>query len=87
MIETNLILEKYGFDSLVVSQEHQVPPQIQPRKSSNSLLKVSFENGVGSAVVGNNKYVTPYKHDPSVMNADLPLPPVTFRRFGDIFNP
>lgn len=51
--------------------QEPIPP---PRKSQNSLLKQSLGNN------GVNKYVTPYRHDPSVMNADLPLPPVTFRR-------
>ncbi len=53
-----------------------VPPLRSAKATPNSLLKQSFENGN----VMMNKYVTPYKHDASVMNADLPLPPVTFRR-------
>jgi len=63
-------------------QQPNIPPRKSREKSRDSLLKVSFENGINGAggFLGNNKYVTPYKHDPTVMNADLPLPPVTFRR-------
>ena len=49
-----------------------VPPPSNSRKNANSLYKQSLENG------NVNKYVTPYKHDPTVMNADLPLPPVGY---------
>lgn len=51
----------------------KIDPLPPPRKSVNnsSLLKQSLENG------NVNKYVTPYKHDASVMNADLPpAPPI-----------
>jgi hypothetical protein len=55
-------------------------PSPPPRKTSNnSLLKLSLEsrNNNGSAT---SRFVTPYKHDPTVMNADFPQPPVSFRR-------
>lgn len=59
-------------------------PQPPPRKLVNNLLKQSLENG------SVNKYVTPYKHDPSVMNADLPPAPpilVNYRRSSSNFRP
>ena len=74
----NLVVQK----PVQEGQQPNIPPRKSREKSRDSLLKVSFENGINGAggFLGNNKYVTPYKHDPTVMNADLPLPPVTFRR-------
>ena len=74
----NLVVQK----PIQEGQQPNIPPRKSREKSRDSLLKVSFENGINGAggFLGNNKYVTPYKHDPTVMNADLPLPPVTFRR-------
>ena len=55
------------------------PSSTSSRKNSNSLYKQTLENGSNV-----NKYVTPYKHDLTVvMNADLPSvpphPPVRYR--------
>ena len=77
LIDTKIHTDVHFTIILVAPKVIEQQPYVPPRKPSNSLLKVSFENGVAGA---NNKYVTPYKHDPTVMNADLPLPPVTFRR-------
>ena len=65
-----------------VQNQQSVIAPIPPRKAPN-LLRQSLENGVSSQSAQSaaiNRFVTPYKHDPHVMNADLPLPPVTFRR-------
>ena len=62
------------------SQQSVIAP-LTPRKGPN-LLRQSLENGVSSS----NRFVTPYKHDPNLMNADLPLPPVTFRNRNNNFN-
>ena len=52
-----------------------MPPPRSSNKNPHSLYKQTLENG------NVNKYVTPYRHDSVVMNADVP-PPVPPMRYS-----